>query len=71
MTSKSSANYELLKELYLGFDLSTQQLKIIATNEKLDHLGTYNVEFDQEFGEKYEVKKGVRVNEQSGEIVAR
>lgn len=70
MTSKSSANYELLKELYLGFDLSTQQLKIIATNGKLDHLGTYNVEFDQEFGEKYEVKKGVRVNEQSGEIVS-
>lgn len=68
MNSKS--NYDQLKELFLGFDLSTQQLKIIATNENLDHLDTFNVEFDQEFGSKYSVKKGVRVNEKTGEIVS-
>lgn len=68
MTSEPS--YQSLKELYLGFDLSTQQLKIIATNENLEHLGTYNVEFDVQFGSKYSVKKGVRVNEETGEIVS-
>ncbi|EAZ63302.2 D-xylulokinase [Scheffersomyces stipitis CBS 6054] len=33
-------------KLFLGFDLSTQQLKIIVTDENLAALKTYNVEFD-------------------------
>ncbi|KAK6199373.1 D-xylulokinase [Scheffersomyces amazonensis] len=58
MTSATSL-YETSKSLYLGFDLSTQQLKIIVTNESLQALKTYNVEFDVQFKSKYGVTKGV------------
>lgn len=58
------------EELYLGFDLSTQQLKIIVTNEKLVALATYHVEFDAQFGKKYKITKGVVADEETGEIVS-
>lgn len=60
----------MTSDLFLGFDLSTQQLKVIVTNEKLVHLNTYNVEFDKVYKEKYNIHKGVRVNEATGEIVS-
>lgn len=56
--------------LYLGFDLSTQQLKIIVTDKKLAALNTFNIEFDVEYKEKYGIKKGVIVNEEDGTIIS-
>lgn len=55
---------------YLGFDLSTQQLKIIVTNDRLEAVKTYNVEFDVAFKQKYSIHKGVRTNLETGEIVS-
>lgn len=63
-------SYEKSKDLFLGFDLSTQQLKIIATNENLEHLETFHVEFDDLYKEKYGIKKGVISNDETGEIVS-
>ncbi|GEQ67093.1 hypothetical protein JCM33374_g756 [Metschnikowia sp. JCM 33374] len=62
--------YKTSKDLFLGFDLSTQQLKIIVTNENLKALATYNVEFDSQFSSKYGVHKGVLSDEKTGEIVS-
>lgn len=62
--------YKNSKDLFLGFDLSTQQLKIIVTDETLKALNTYNVEFDKQFQEKYGVHKGVLTNEETGEILS-
>lgn len=56
-------------DLYLGFDLSTQQLKIIVINENLKVENLYSVEFDT-FKEKYNVHKGVFSNDKTGEIVS-
>lgn len=55
---------------YLGFDLSTQQLKIIVSNDHLEAVKTYNVEFDAAYKQKYNIHKGVRSNLDSGEIVS-
>lgn len=55
---------------YLGFDLSTQQLKIIVTNDRLEAVKTYNVEFDVAYKQKYHIHKGVRSNLDTGEIVS-
>lgn len=55
--------------LFLGLDLSTQQLKIIVTNESLKALQTYHVEFDRQFKAKYGIAKGVIVGEE-GEITS-
>jgi len=54
--------------LFLGFDLSTQQLKIISTYSNLKHHKTYKVDFDEAFSEKYHIKKGVQSEESTGEI---
>lgn len=64
MTCEGSNN------LFLGFDLSTQQLKIIVIDETLRALNTYSVEFDTQFKEKYKINKGVLTNEDSGEILS-
>lgn len=56
--------------LFLGFDLSTQQLKIIVTNETLKHLQTFNVEFDSVYKQKYGITKGVVSDESTGEIIS-
>ncbi|CCG21822.1 Xks1 xylulokinase [Candida orthopsilosis Co 90-125] len=62
-------DYSNSDHLFLGFDLSTQQLKIIVTNEHLDPLQTYNVEFDSQFKDKYGVHKGVITGDE-GDIVS-
>ncbi|KAK0622870.1 hypothetical protein B0T14DRAFT_494442 [Immersiella caudata] len=66
--------------LYLGFDLSTQQLKASLTIESslaaivvqsdLTVVSDAKVDFDGDFGAKYGIKKGVQVNEAEGEVFA-
>ncbi|KAL7784180.1 FGGY family of carbohydrate kinase [Trichoderma afarasin] len=56
--------------LYLGFDLSTQQLKAIVVNSNLKGVAEAKVDFDQDFGPKYGIQKGVHVREQTGEVFA-
>ncbi|KAI1433111.1 xylulose kinase-like protein [Xylaria sp. CBS 124048] len=54
--------------LYLGFDLSTQQLKAIVIASDLTVVSEAKVDFDADFGAKYGVKKGVLINESEGEV---
>ncbi|KAI1324858.1 xylulose kinase-like protein [Xylariaceae sp. FL0255] len=54
--------------LYLGFDLSTQQLKAIVIASDLSVISEAKVDFDADFGAKYAIKKGVRINEDEGEV---
>ncbi|KAK4249633.1 xylulose kinase [Corynascus novoguineensis] len=56
--------------LYLGFDLSTQQLKAIVVQSDLTVVSDAKVDFDQDFGAKYKIKKGVLLNEDEGEVFA-
>ncbi|KAL2132671.1 hypothetical protein VTI74DRAFT_3541 [Chaetomium olivicolor] len=56
--------------LYLGFDLSTQQLKAIVVQSDLNVVADAKVDFDQDFGAKYGIKKGVLVNDDEGEVFA-
>ncbi|KAK0737085.1 hypothetical protein B0T21DRAFT_286531 [Apiosordaria backusii] len=56
--------------LYLGLDLSTQQLKAIVIQSDLSIVSSAKVDFDQDFGSKYSIKKGVLVNEEEGEVFA-
>ncbi|KAK4123258.1 xylulose kinase-like protein [Parathielavia appendiculata] len=56
--------------LYLGFDLSTQQLKAIVVQSDLQVVSDAKVDFDQDFGAKYGIKKGVLLNEDEGEVFA-
>ncbi|KAI0166042.1 xylulose kinase-like protein [Xylariaceae sp. FL1272] len=54
--------------LYLGFDLSTQQLKAIVIASDLAVVSEAKVDFDADFGVKYGIKKGVRINQDEGEV---
>ncbi|GAP89672.2 putative D-xylulose kinase [Rosellinia necatrix] len=54
--------------LYLGLDLSTQQLKAIVISSDLTVISEAKVDFDADFGAKYGIKKGVRINEDEGEV---
>ena len=54
--------------LYLGFDLSTQQLKIVSSYEDLSFHSKYSIDFD-EFSGKYGTTKGVITNSETGEVV--
>ncbi|KAH7313405.1 hypothetical protein B0I35DRAFT_355602 [Stachybotrys elegans] len=56
--------------LYLGFDLSTQQLKAIVVDSDLKIAGQAKVDFDGDFGPKYGIHKGVLVREETGEVYA-
>ncbi|CAI6092172.1 unnamed protein product [Clonostachys chloroleuca] len=56
--------------LYLGFDLSTQQLKAVVVDSNLQTVGQAKVDFDGDFAPKYGVKKGVHVRESTGEVYA-
>ncbi|KAI9897238.1 hypothetical protein N3K66_008260 [Trichothecium roseum] len=56
--------------LYLGFDLSTQQLKAIVVDSALRIIGQAKVDFDADFGPKYGVEKGVHVESSTGEVYA-
>ncbi|KAH8815802.1 hypothetical protein F5884DRAFT_773729 [Xylogone sp. PMI_703] len=55
--------------LYLGFDLSTQQLKAIVITADLKVLYEAKVDFDADLS-KYGIKKGVHVNEAEREVYA-
>jgi len=56
--------------LYMGFDLSTQQLKGICVDSNLKLHYEAKVDFDADFGEKYGIKKGVLTNPDEGEVFA-
>jgi xylulokinase len=56
--------------IYLGWDLSTQQLKGIAVTSDLKKVHEARVDLDADFGEKYGIKKGVLTNPSEGEIFA-
>lgn len=56
--------------LYLGFDLSTQQLKAIVVSSDLKVVSEAKVDFDADFGAKYGIAKGVLRNEDEGEVYA-
>ncbi|KAK9238511.1 hypothetical protein V1525DRAFT_400723 [Lipomyces kononenkoae] len=55
--------------LFLGFDLSTQQIKVIAINSKLEPVLQVNVEFDVDTPE-YKTRKGVYTNPNLNEVFA-
>ncbi|TQN74402.1 putative D-xylulose kinase A [Colletotrichum shisoi] len=56
--------------LYLGFDLSTQQLKAIVVQSDLTVVSEAKVDFDADFGKQYGLHKGVLTNEAEGEVYA-
>ncbi|OIW33798.1 actin-like ATPase domain-containing protein [Coniochaeta ligniaria NRRL 30616] len=56
--------------LYLGFDLSTQQLKAIVIQSDLTVVSEAKVDFDGDFGSKYGIKKGVLLNDDEGSVYA-
>lgn len=55
--------------LYLGFDLSTQQLKAIVVSPSLTTVAQAKVSFDDDFS-KYGITKGVHSNSDTNEIYA-
>ncbi|KAK4462498.1 hypothetical protein QBC42DRAFT_267646 [Cladorrhinum samala] len=55
--------------LYLGFDLSTQQLKAIVIQSDLSVVSSARVDFDQDFGAKYKIINGV-IKETEGQVFA-
>lgn len=55
--------------LYLGFDLSTQQLKIVSTHEDLSFHSKYAIDLD-EFSKEFGTTKGVLGNAETGEVVS-
>ncbi|OCL05903.1 hypothetical protein AOQ84DRAFT_379136, partial [Glonium stellatum] len=58
-----------MADLYLGFDLSTQQLKGIAVKSDLKLVHEAKVDFDADLS-KYGIEKGVLTNPSEGEIFA-
>ncbi|CAN6674598.1 xylulose kinase [Trichomonascus vanleenenianus] len=59
----------MTKDLFLGLDLSTQQLKGILVDADLNPVCHEKVEFDVDFPE-YKTKKGVYVNNEKKEVQA-
>lgn len=57
-----------MSSLFLGFDLSTQQLKIVSCYEDLSFHSKFSINFD-EFSQKYNTTKGVLSNQETGEVV--
>ncbi|RMY71999.1 hypothetical protein D0863_04790 [Hortaea werneckii] len=55
--------------LYMGFDLSTQQLKGICVDSNLKLIHEAKVDFDADMG-KYGIEKGVLTNPAEGEVFA-
>lgn len=55
--------------IYLGFDLSTQQLKCLAVTSQLKVVNQAKFDFDAD-SKGFGVKKGVLVNEDEGEVFA-
>ncbi|KAF1934387.1 xylulose kinase [Didymella exigua CBS 183.55] len=59
-----------MADQFLGFDLSTQQLKGIIVGSDLKLLHEAKVDFDADFGAKYGIEKGVLTNPAEGEVFA-
>ncbi|OSS46141.1 hypothetical protein B5807_08279 [Epicoccum nigrum] len=59
-----------MADQFLGFDLSTQQLKGIIVGSDLKLLQEAKVDFDADFGAKYGIEKGVLTNPAEGEVFA-
>ncbi|KAJ8104919.1 hypothetical protein OPT61_g10494 [Boeremia exigua] len=59
-----------MADQFLGFDLSTQQLKGIVVGSDLKLLQEARVDFDADFGAKYGIEKGVLTNPSEGEVFA-
>jgi xylulokinase len=57
------------KPLYMGFDLSTQQLKGICVDSDLKLVHEAKVDFDEDL-KKYGIEKGVLTNPAEGEVFA-
>lgn len=57
------------QDLFLGFDLSTQQLKVISSFANLRHHATFRVDFDSELSH-FNVKNGVHIVEEEGSVSA-
>ncbi|KKA26760.1 hypothetical protein TD95_001708 [Thielaviopsis punctulata] len=55
---------------YLGFDLSTQQLKAIVVSSDLTVVSEAKVDFDADFGAQYGITKGVHVNASENSVYA-
>jgi len=58
-----------MSDLFFGFDLSTQQLKLLVTDSNLSLHSTYSIEFHRDLPH-YKTHKGVFSNEATGEIYA-
>ncbi|OAA37100.1 D-xylulose kinase [Beauveria brongniartii RCEF 3172] len=56
--------------LYLGFDLSTQQLKAIVVGSDLQTVARAHVDFDADFAPAYGITKGVHVRPSTGQVYA-
>lgn len=60
----------ITKPLYLGLDLSTQQLKAILINDDLEVQHEIAVHFDRDLGEKYGVTNGAVQGPDEGEVTS-
>lgn len=58
------------KPLYLGLDLSTQQLKAILITDDLNVQHEIAVHFDRDLGEKYGVTNGAVKGPDEGEVTS-
>lgn len=56
--------------LYMGFDLSTQQLKGLCVDSQLKLQYEAKVDFDADMQQKYGIHKGVLTNPSEGEVFA-
>ncbi|GAB0133311.1 hypothetical protein EsDP_00001723 [Epichloe bromicola] len=56
--------------LYLGLDLSTQQLKAVVVDSELKTVAQSKVDFDGDFGRDYGIRKGVLARDETGEVFA-
>ena len=55
--------------IFLGFDFSTQQVKVLALNEKLDICYEEHVQFDADLP-KYKTKGGVHIHDDNMTVTA-
>lgn len=56
--------------LFLGLDLSTQQLKAVLIKEDATIVHETAVHFDNDLGEKYKIEKGVYHGPGEGEVTS-
>lgn len=56
-----------MSDLFLGLDCSTQALKAVVLDSRLELVTEVRVDFDADLGAKYGVKKGVIVSNEQRE----